>query len=402
MTMKTMLGAVLMVTTSALALPAAAETVKIGVMTDLSGPDSDMAGAGSVLAAQMAIEDFGGKAGGFDVELISADHQRKPDVAAALASRWYDNDGVDLILDVPLSSAGLAVQEIARDRGKVAIFSTSATSDLTGKACSPTGFHWTYDTTAVSHGTATAVTQSGGDTWFFLTSDYAFGHALEADASKVIEANGGKVLGAVRHPVQNPDFSSFLLQAQASGAKVVGLANSASDLTASVRQANEFGLQQGGQNVAALLAFITDIHSLGLDIAQGTYLTESFYWDLNDETREWSARFAARHGGVQPTMIQAGVYSATQHYLKAIDAIGSKEGLAVSNKMKEIPVNDFMTDNAEIWPSGWVNRDFYLFQVKAPEESKGAWDYYKLVRKVPAQDAKPLGSDDACSLMKAE
>ncbi|MFD2251020.1 branched-chain amino acid transport system substrate-binding protein [Pseudochelatococcus lubricantis] len=378
----------------------AAEEVKIGVMTDLSGPDSDMAGAGSVLAAQMAVEDAGGVAGSRKVVLISADHQRKPDVASSLATRWYDNEGVDLILDVPLSSAGLAVQEIARQRGKVVIFATSATSDLTGKACSPTGFHWVYDTKAVANGTAAAVTRDGGKDWFFVTSDYAFGHAIERDATAVIEANGGKVTGRVRHPVSNGDFSSFLLQAQSSKASVIGLANSANDLTGSLRQASEFGIAQGGQRVAALLAFITDVHSLGLPVAQGTFLTESFYWDLDDETREWSARFAQRHNGAKPTMIQAGIYSATRHYLKAVAAADSKDGPTVAAKMREIPVNDFMTKDAQIWPSGWVNRDFYLFKVKSPEESKGPWDYYTLVAKVPADVAKPAGSDDACELMK--
>lgn len=378
---------------------AADDEVKIGVMTDLSGPDSDMAGAGSVLAAQMAIEDAGGKVGNRKVVLISADHQRKPDVASSLATRWYDNDGVDVILDVPLSSAGLAVQEIAKQRGKIAIFATSATSDLTGKACSPTGFHWVYDTKAVANGTAAAVTKDGGKDWYFVTSDYAFGHAIERDATEVIEKNGGKVLGRVRHPVSNSDFSSFLMQAQASKANVIGLANSANDLTGALRQASEFGITQSGQKVAALLAFITDVNSLGLPVAQGTYLTESFYWDLNDETRAWSERFAKRHNGVKPTMIQAGIYSATSHYLKALAESESKDGKVVAQKMRDIPVNDFMTKNAQIWPSGWVNRDFYLFRVKSPEQSKGPWDYYELVAEIPAAVAKPEGSDDACALM---
>jgi len=383
-----------------LAAAQANEDIKIGVLTDLSGPDSDMAGAGSVLAAQMAVEDAGGTAGGRKVVVISADHQRKADIASALASRWFDNENVDAILDVPLSSAGLAVQEVARQRNKVVMFSTSATSDLTGKACSPTGFHWTYDTTAVANGTAAAVTKAGGKKWFFVAADYAFGHALQRDATAVIEKNGGQVIGNVRHPVAAADFASFLLQAQASKAQVVGLANSATDFINSVRQSNEFGLQQGGQKVAALLAFLTDIHSLGLNVAKGTQLTESFYWDLNDATREWSKKFAARHNGRMPTMIQAGVYSATRHYLKAIDAAKTKDGLKVANQMKAMPVNDFMTDNAKIWPSGWVHRDFYLFEVKSPAESKGPWDYYKLIAKVPADDAKPEGSDDACPLMK--
>ncbi|MFG1347972.1 ABC transporter substrate-binding protein [Xanthobacter autotrophicus DSM 431] len=378
----------------------AAEDVKIGVLTDMAGPDSDNSGAGSVLAAQMAVEDAGGTAAGRKVVLISADHQRKADVASALATRWYDNEGVDVVVDVPLSSAALAVQEIARQRNRVVLFSTAATSDLTGKACSPTGFHWTYDTEAVANGTAAAVTKDGGKTWFFITSDYAFGHALERDATKVITDNGGKVVGGVRHPVSASDFSAFLLQAQLSKAQVVGLANSATDLTTTIRQANEFGIQAGGQKLAALLAFISDVHSLGLPVAKGIRLTESFYWDQNDETRAWSKRFAERSGGRVPTMNQAGVYSAVRHYLKAVDAAGTKDGPVVAAKIHEIPVNDFMSKNVKVLPNGWVNRDFYLFEVKSPAESKGPWDYYKLIATVPADVAKPAATHDACPLMK--
>ena len=377
----------------------AAEEIKIGVMSDMSGPDSDLAGAGSVVAAQMAVEDSGGMVAGRKVVLVSADYQRKPDVAATLAMRWYDNEGVDAIVDVGLSSAGLAVQEVAKQRSKIVMVSTSATSDLTNKACSTTGFHWTYDTKAVANGTAAAVTKAGGKSWFFVTSDYAFGHALQRDAEAIIKANGGEVVGGVRHPLGTPDFASFLLQAQASKAQVVGLANSATDLTNSIRQANEFGLTQSGKKVAALLTFITDIHSLGLPIAAGIQLTESFYWDLNDETRAWSKRFSDRHNGRKPTMVQAGVYSAVAHYLKAVAAANSKNGLTVAKKMRELPVKDFMTDNAKIWESGWVHRDFYLFEVKKPSESKGPWDYYKLVAKIPADEAHPAGSDSDCPLM---
>ncbi|MGU3497051.1 ABC transporter substrate-binding protein [Xanthobacteraceae bacterium A53D] len=378
----------------------AAEDIKIGVLTDMAGPDSDNAGMGSFLAAQMAAEDAGGTVAGRKVVVISADHQRKADVASALATRWFDNEGVDAIVDIPLSSAALSVQEIARQRGKVVMFSTAATSDLTGKSCSPTGFHWTYDTEAVANGTAAAVTRDGGKSWFFLTSDYAFGHALERDAAKAITANGGKVVGQVRHPVSNSDFSAFLLQAQGSKAEVIGLANSVNDLTTSVRQANEFGIQQGGQKLAALLAFISDIKSLGLPVAQGVRLTESFYWDQNDETREWSKRFAARNNGRVPTQNQAGVYSAVRHYLKGVEAAKSKDGVTVAKQMKEIPVNDFMTKNAKVLPNGWVNRDFYLFEVKKPAESKGEWDLYKLVATIPADVAKPAASHEACPLMK--
>jgi len=376
------------------------EDVKIGVLSDLTGADSDIAGQGSVIAAQMAIEDAGGSVGGRKVVLVFADHQRKADLANSIAARWFDNEGVDAVLDVPQSAAALAVQEVARQRNKIAIFSGPASSDLTGKACSPTGFHWTFDTVAVANGTAAAVTKAGGKTWFFVTADYAFGHALQRDAAAVVEKNGGKVLGAVRHPVGSADFASFLLQAQASKADVVGLANATADFIGTVRQSNEFGLQQGGQKVAGLLAFITDIHSLGLSVAKGTRLTESFYWDLNDATREWSKKFAARHSGRMPTMVQAGVYSATRHYLKAVAAANSKDGLTVAKKMKEMPVNDFMTDNAPIWANGWVHRDFYLFEVKTPAESKGPWDYYNFISKISADDAKPAGSGDACPLMK--
>jgi len=393
------LGAALSVVAAGTAL-ADNSVVRIGVLTDLSGPDSDMAGQGSIVATQMAVEDAGGTVAGRKIEVVSADLQRKADVAAAIATQWYDKDGVDVVLDVPLSSAGLAVQEVARQRNRIAIFGTSATSDLTGKACSPTGFHWAYDTKAVANGTAAAVTKEGGKSWFFVTSDYAFGHALERDATAVLTANGGKVTGGVRHPVSSADLSSFLLQAQASKAEVIGFANSATDFTNSVRQAKEFGIQESGQKLAGLLAFLTDIHSLGLDAAQGMQLTESFYWDLNDETRAFSKRFAERRGGRKPTMIQAAMYSATAHYLKAVAAANSVDGPTVAKKMREIPVNDFMTKNATIWPSGWVHRDFHLFQVKSPKESKGEWDYYKLVADIPADQAKPKGSDDACPLMK--
>jgi len=377
----------------------AQEVVRLGVLTDMSGADSDLAGPGSVLAAQMAVEDVGGEVGGRKVVVVSADHQRKPDVAATIATRWYDQNVVDVILDVPPSSAALAVQEVARARKKMVIFSTAGTSMLTGKACSPTGFHWTYDTAAVANGTAGAVTRGGGNTWYFVTSDYAFGHAMQNDATAVIQANGGKVVGAVRHPLSSPDFSSFLLQAQASGAQVVGLANSVNDMASSVRQAREFGLVQGGQKVAALLSFIVDIHGLGLDVAQGTVLTESFYWDLNDETRAWSRRFAARHGGRMPTMTQAGVYSAARHYLKAVQAADSVDATVVAEKMRAIPVNDFMTDNARVLPNGWVQRDFYLFEVKKPEESTGPWDYYKLIARIPADSAKNPQAASECPLM---
>src|SRR5438093_7457443 len=305
----------------ALAAPASAEisgdVVKLGVMNDMSSLYADISGAGSVEAARMAISDFGGTVNGKKIELISADHQNKPDVGSAIANQWFDNDGVDAIVDVPTSSVALAVQQIARNKGKVFLISGAASSDLTGKACSPTSVHWTYDTVALANGTGTAVVKAGGDTWFFLTADYASGHALERDTAKIVEASGGKVLGKVRAPLNTPDFSSFLLQAQASKAKIIGLANAGGDTINSIKQGAEFGIVKSGQNFAGLLVFLTDVHALGLQTAQGLIFTETFYWDLNDKTRAFATPFAERNRGIHPTMIHAGVYAGTLHYLKA-------------------------------------------------------------------------------------
>ncbi|MFG1347977.1 ABC transporter substrate-binding protein [Xanthobacter autotrophicus DSM 431] len=380
--------------------PAAAadSVIKIGVLTDMSGPNSDLAGAGSVLAARLAAEDGERLFPGKKIEVVSADHQNKADIASSIASRWFDIEGVDVIVDVPFSSAALAVQEVARRREKVVLFSGPGSSDLTGKACSATSFHWAYDTQAVANGTAGSVTKAGGDTWFFLTSDYAFGHALERDARAVVIANGGKVLGSVRHPVYTPDFSSFLLQAQNSKAKVIGLANAATDAVNTIRQASEFGIVENGQQLAGLLVFLTDVHSLGLQAAKKLRLTESFYWDQNDATRDWSKRFSDRFDERKPTMVHAGVYSAVNHYLKAVADVGSTDGKAVASKMHATPVSDFMTKNANILPNGWVDRDFYLFEVKSPSESKGAWDYYKLVATIPAVQAKPRVALQDCPI----
>lgn len=391
-----MLAALLACTMLSSPALAAGDTIKIGVLTDMSGPNSDLAGMGSLLAAQLAAADGGKLLAGKKIEVISADHQNKADVASSIASRWLDAEGVDVIVDVPFSSAALAVQEVARQRGKVVLFSGPGSSDLTGKACSPTSFHWTFDTGAVANGTASAVTRQGGESWYFITADYAFGHALERDARKVVEANGGKVLGNVRHPVYTSDFSSFLLQAQNSGAKVIGMANAAADMVNTVQQASEFGIVENGQQLAGLLVFLTDVHSLGLETAKGLRLTESFYWDQNDGTRAWSKRFAEQFNDRKPSMVHAGVYSAVNHYLKAVAETGSTDGKTVAAKMHATPVSDFMTADAKILPNGWVARDFYLYEVKDPSQSKGPWDYYNFIATVPADQAKPASSVDAC------
>jgi branched-chain amino acid transport system substrate-binding protein len=372
--------------------------VKVGVLTDFNSIFSDLAGKGSVIAAQMAAEDAGGAVLGRPIEILAADHQNKADIAAGIAARWYDAEGVGAIADLPPSSVALAVQDLARKRGKVTLVSSSGTSELIGRACSPTGFQWTYNTVALARGTTSAVLDSGSKSWFFITSDYAFGHALEADSKSVIAARGGQTLGQVRFPIDTSDFSSYLLQAQSSGAQVVALANSGANAINSIKQAAEFGIGHDGQRLVALTLFITDVHSLGLQSAQGLQLTESFYWDLNDETRAWSRRFAERNAGKMPTMAQTGVYSAVAHYLKAMKAAGTDDGTLVAAKMRELPVKDFMTDNRRIRPDGWVMRDFYLFKVKAPAESRGAWDYYDLLRTIPAEDAAAPEKGSGCPL----
>jgi len=371
------------------------DVVKIGVLNDMSSLYADISGPGSAEAARMAIADFGGTVNGKKIELISADHQNKPDIGSAIATQWFDNDGVDVIVDVPTSSVALAVQEVARNKGKVFLISGAAASDLTGKACSPTSVHWTYDTVALANGTGSAVVKAGGDTWFFITADYAFGHALERDTVKVVEDNGGKILGKVRAPLNTPDFSSFLLQAQSSKAKIIGLANAGGDTINSIKQAAEFGIVEGGQKLAGLLVFITDINSLGLQTANGLQLTEAFYWDQNDATRAWSKRFMDKMKR-QPTMVQAGVYGAVTHYLAAIKATGSDDGLTVVKQMKATPVNDFMTKNGKIRDDGTLVRDMYLFEVKKPSESKGPWDYYKQIAVIPGEEAFKLPGPNQC------
>jgi branched-chain amino acid transport system substrate-binding protein len=389
-----------------LAGPALAQTagggVKIGVINDQSSIYADLSGLGGVEAARMAIEDFGGKALGKPIEMVTADHQNKPDVATNIVSKWYDADNVDAVFDVPNSSVMLAVQEIARKAHKLVVVSTGATSDFTGKACSPFGIHWTYDTYAVAYGTGKVMVEQGGDTWFFITVDYAFGHALERDTSAFVKAAGGKVLGALRHPFPNQDFSTYLVQAQASKAKIIGLANAGSDVINTIKQAAEFGIARpgSGQRLAGLLLFDSDIHSLGLPTAQGIVMTTGFYWDFNDETRAFSKRFFERRKAM-PTMVQAGVYSAVQHYLKAVQALGSsKDSLAVASKMKEMPINDFFAKNGHIREDGRMVHDLYLAQVKTPAESKYPWDYLNILKVIPGNEAfRPL-SESECPLVK--
>lgn len=390
-------------TATAIMMAAAAQAtdVKIGVLNDRSGIYADLSGEGSVVAARMAIEDFGAAAKGINVTVVSADHQNKPDVASTIARQWFDQDDVDAIFDVPTSSAALAVNQIAREKNKVFVNSGAAASDLTGAQCSPNTVHWTYDTWALANGTGSAMVATGADSWFFLTADYAFGHALERDTAAVVEASGGTVVGAVRHPFPGQDFSSFLLQAQASGAKVIGLANAGGDTVNAIKQASEFGITQAGQALAGLLIFLTDVRALGLETAQGLVLTESFYWDLNDDTRAWSARFAERMGGQHPTMVQAGVYAGVLHYLKAIEADGqAADGGAIVARMKEIPTSDPLFGEGEVRVDGRKIHDMYLFRVKSPSESSGGWDYYETVAIIPAADAwRPL-DQGGCELVQ--
>jgi branched-chain amino acid transport system substrate-binding protein len=365
--------------------------VKIGVLTDMSSLYADIGGPGSVEAARMAIADFGGSVNGKKIELVNADHHNKPDLGAAIANQWFGNDGVDAIADVATSSVALAVQEVAHNRNKVLLISGAAASDLTGRACSPTSVHWTYDTVALANGTGGAVVRSGGDTWFFITADYAFGYDLERDTAQVVKQNGGWVLGSARVPLMTEDFSPFLSQAQASKAEVIGLANAGGDTINSIKQAAKLGIVDGGQKLAGLLLFISDVHRLGLQTAHGLQLTSAFYWDQNEQTRAWSKRFFDRMQR-EPTMVQAGVYGAIMHYLAAIKATGSTDGPTVVKQMKATPVNDFMTKNGTIREDGTLVRDMYLFEVKNPSESRGPWDYYKQIAVLPGEQAfKPLG-----------
>ena len=375
------------------------DIVRIGVLSDMSGTYSDLSGKGSVWAANKAIKDYLATKPGLKVEVVSADHQNKGDVAANTARQWYDVGGVDAIVDLVTSSTALAVNNIAKEKNKVALVSGAAASDLTGKLCTPNTVHWTYDTWALANGTGNAVVKTGGKTWYFLTADYAFGHALERDVTAVVTGAGGKVLGGVRHPLSTQDFSSFLLQAQASKAKVIGLANAGQDTINSIKQAGEFGITKAGQRLAGLLVFSTDVAALTLPVAQGLVLTEAFYWDLNDETRAWTKRFRAKKDKI-PSMLTVGVYSSTLHYLKAVQAAGTDEPKAVMAKMREIPVNDVMTKNGKLREDGRLERDMYLFQVKSPAESKSKDDIYKLIATVPGNEAYRPMKDGKCPFVK--
>ena len=375
--------------------------IKIGVLSDMSSLYTDLAGAGSVVAARMAVEDSGIEKRGIKVEIVSADHQNKADVGSAIARRWYDAEGVDVIVDVPNSGVALAVSGVTKEKNKVFLASGPGSSDLTGKSCSPNTVHWTYDTWMLANGTGTAITKHGGNTWFFITADYAFGQALERDTTAAVEKAGGKVLGSVKVPINNQDFSSFLLQAQASKAKVIGLANAGGDTTNSIKQAAEFGIVKGGQSLAGLLVFITDVHSLGLPTAQGLTFTETFYWDANEQTRAFSKRFAPQDKGIHPTMVHAGVYASLLHYFKAVEALKSDaDGAKIVDKMKSMPTDDPLFGKGSIRVDGRTLHPAYLVEVKKPSESKGPWDYYKTLATIPADEAfRPL-KDGGCSLVK--
>ncbi len=384
--------------------PAAASALdtKIGVLTDMTGTFSDLSGEGSVIATRMAVEDFGAAAKGLNVQIVVGDHQNKPDVGSAIAREWFERDNVDAVFDVPNSSVGLAVNGLARQFNKTYVNTGAGTTLLTGKECSPNTIMWSYDTWAFAHGTVGALLKRGETSWYFLTADYTFGHSLEAEASDQIVKSGGTVLGNALVPFINRDFSSYLLQAQASGAKVVGLANSGADAVNAVKQAHEYGITAKGQTLAALLLMIVDVHALGPETAQGLVLTEPFYWDLNDDTRKWSKRFAAMHDGVMPTSEQAGTYSGVLHYLKAAVALGSvKDGVAVIKQMKSMPTDDPIFGKGTIRPDGRKLHPMYLFQVKGPEESKGEWDLYKLLATIPPDQAFRAMSPEECPLAKA-
>ena len=373
------------------------DVVRLGILNDQSGVYADYGGKWSVEAAKMAVEDFGGKVLDKPVEIVSADHQNKPDVASSIARGWYDNEKVDAIMELTTSSVALAVQQLSKDKKKITMTSGAATSDLTGKACTPYGFHWAFDTRALAVGTGGSLVENGGDTWFFLTADYAFGYALEADTAKYVASKGGKVLGQVRHPLAASDYSSFLLQAQSSKAKIIGLANAGADTTNSIKQAAEFGIVQGGQRLAALLFTLAEVHGLGLQSAQGLVLTEGFYWDLDDQNRDFAKKFMARTGRM-PNMIQAGTYSSVLQYLKAVKAAGTDDTDAVAKKLHELPVDDFFAKGGKVLPNGRMVHDMYLFQVKSPAESKAPWDYYKPLATIKGDQAFATLAESGCSL----
>jgi branched-chain amino acid transport system substrate-binding protein len=381
-----------------IAAPVAAQGVKIGILNDQSGVYADYGGKYSVEAARMAIEDFGGEVLGQKIEMVTADHQNKPDLAVSIARRWYDTENVDMITELTTSSVALAVQELSKEKKKIDIVVGAATSRLTGDACTPYGFHWAFDTHALAVGTGGALVKAGGDSWFFLTADYAFGYSLEKDTTDIVTANGGKVLGSVRVPLNSSDFSSFLLQAQSSKAKIIGLANAGLDTTNSIKQAAEFGIVSGGQKLAGLLVTLAEVNGLGLQAAQGIVLTEGYYWDRDDKSRAFGERFFKRTGRM-PSMIHAGTYSATLQYLKAVKAAGTKDSDAVVKKLKEMPVDDAFAQG-KVQENGRMVHDLYLFEVKKPSESKKPWDYYKQLAVVPGDKAFPSAKDSGCPLTK--
>ncbi len=405
--MKSRISALLLGTALAFAASggalAADKVVKIGVLNDQSSLYADVTGPGSTLAAQMAVEDSGLTAKGWKIDVLVGDHQNKPDVGVNIVRQWIDVDKVDVISDVPTSSVALAVNNVIKEKNALFLNSGAGTSDLSNKACSPNTIHWTYDTFMLAHGTGSALTKSGGDTWFFLTADYAFGAALERDTTDAVKALNGKVVGGVKHPLNTADFSSFLLQAQASKAKVIGLANAGGDTINAIKQASEFGIVAGGQKLAGLLMFITDVHALGLKVANGLNMTETFYWDLNDNTRAFSKKFQERmKNKSMPTMVHAGVYSSLLHYFKALEALGGNphDGVKVAEKMKSMPTDDILFGKGTIQPNGRKLHPAYLFEVKKPEESKGPWDYYKLVATIAPNEAFTPLDKSACPLLK--
>lgn len=389
------LGALLPV---AAAAQVSGDVVKLGVLTDMVGVTADITGRGSLAAAQMAVRDAGGSVLGKPIQIISADHQHRADIGQSIARRWFDVEGVDAIFDVPNSGVALAVQSLAREKQRIVVYSGAGTTALTNEQCSPYGFHWTFDTFALSRGTAAAVVAAGGDSWFIIAADYAFGHQLQADTTDVVTAAGGRIAGAIRHPLNTPDFSSYLLRAQSSRAKIVALANAGGDTTNAMKQAGEFGLARGGQNLAAMLFFLQDVHALGLPVAQGTYLTTASYWDLNDATRAWSREFLAQTG-MMPSMIHAGVYGSVRHYLKAVARAGTDEADKVAAAMREIPIEDIFSQNARIRLDGRVTRTMYLTRVKTPAESKGPWDYFEIVRTIPPEETVWPLSASKCPLV---
>ncbi|MBK4215389.1 ABC transporter substrate-binding protein [Paracoccus caeni] len=375
------------------------DVVKIGILNDQSGPFADIGGKYSFEAAKMAAEDFGGTVLGKPVEIVTADHQNKADIASNIARQWYDTENVDSIMELTNSSVGLAVQGLSRDAKKITINTGAGTTELTGAQCSPYGFHWAYDTHALAVGTGSALVKEGNDSWYFLTADYAFGYSLEENTANFVKEAGGEILGSVRHPLGTTDYSSFLLQAQASGAKVIGLASAGLDTQNAIKQAAEFGITQAGQKLAALLFTLSEVHGLGLETAQGLYLVESFYWNMNDETRAFGERFLDRTG-MMPNMLHAGTYSAVTSYLKAIEAAGTDETEAVAAKLHELPVNDVFVTDGHVAPNGRMMNQVYLMQVKAPGESDVPWDYYNVISTIPGDQAYIAPADSGCPLVE--